>query len=610
MEDLSFQPPQRRLTNPPAEFIENRLQLPSGIIYVNELDAFVQVTDAKEQESKCTIQWEATIQDKMKLLKAMEVLQKKLVKKDPSMKPMDLKRCSWPQALDELNRAVDYYKKERHKGIGGAILSCLDKVGKYSAVFSKWINLLPSGDYGGPICGAFKLILGVAGRMHDVRETIYDNLCTIPAAIDKARNYMLIYGDVRAYSLSQTSAHLYSTILNALEKIVVYLSESSAGRLAGALWQGDKYQEAIVLGIENVESAAIQIEKEAEICHQRRSRRMDENVKLVLQAQQSHSSTLAQIEQKLEKLMIYEGLFKMLLSSPNLNRSTRMPYTPIDQDLQQDAGDAHYISNANALDHVIGANWCISHLQYDLNVPFNDIEECRRYGATMDDMDKDRASYIANLDQLRTWLIEPVNRRVLVINGNSDPLALISPTSFISAELAHLYGRARSTIALSYCCGLHSDTLDRWANSIGMVTSLLSQLLSRQELDFDLSFIDKRLQKQLKHHHLHGLCRIFRHLIRQFPSTYNVFCFIDTVSIYETAERQEDSYLVMKTLTDLIGDPKVDAIFKLLITDPGDSCSTERIVEEAGIVYDILHVPSEIDGDRQGVVVMEGLEVE
>ena len=46
--------PQRRLTNPAAEFIENRLKLggTGAISYVGELDAFLDEPDFKAQEAK------------------------------------------------------------------------------------------------------------------------------------------------------------------------------------------------------------------------------------------------------------------------------------------------------------------------------------------------------------------------------------------------------------------------------------------------------------------------------------------------------------------------------------------------------------------------------
>lgn len=43
----------RRLTNPAAEFIENRLKLGTGVVsYVGELDTFLDEPDVKAQEAK------------------------------------------------------------------------------------------------------------------------------------------------------------------------------------------------------------------------------------------------------------------------------------------------------------------------------------------------------------------------------------------------------------------------------------------------------------------------------------------------------------------------------------------------------------------------------
>lgn len=46
--------PQRRLTNPAAEFIENRVKLggTGAVSYVGELDTFLDEPDVKAQEAK------------------------------------------------------------------------------------------------------------------------------------------------------------------------------------------------------------------------------------------------------------------------------------------------------------------------------------------------------------------------------------------------------------------------------------------------------------------------------------------------------------------------------------------------------------------------------
>jgi hypothetical protein len=97
--------------------------------------------------------WKATATDKDSLSVAMNRFQDKLRKDYPPLRQVDLRTCQWPQVMEEFERALRYYEVERTKGVGGAMLTCFRKLGENSDTFGRWINLLPSGDYGSPICG-------------------------------------------------------------------------------------------------------------------------------------------------------------------------------------------------------------------------------------------------------------------------------------------------------------------------------------------------------------------------------------------------------------------------------------------------------------------------
>lgn len=62
---------------------------------------------------------------------------------------------SWEEVLVDLNKAKVVYKEK------GKIRRLLDKLKKSIPTLRSWLQLLPDGDYGSIICGAFKLILDV-----------------------------------------------------------------------------------------------------------------------------------------------------------------------------------------------------------------------------------------------------------------------------------------------------------------------------------------------------------------------------------------------------------------------------------------------------------------
>jgi hypothetical protein len=248
--------------------------------------------------------------------------------------------------------------------------------------------------------------------------------------------------------------------------------------------------------------------------------------------------------------------------------------------------------------------WLIDILDFDVDGPKKDISACRALGGAMGDAAKDRASFVANSRKLQTWLTDPMKSRALIINGNFKHDALTSPFSFLCAEMSYLYGAAPNAYAITYFCGLHTDS---WrnprANARGMMISLLSQLLYLKK-DFDLSFIDKNIIRVLKEDSIQALCRIFRRLVLQLPAEVVLFCFIDTISIYETSDRLEETRFAFRTITRLLTAEKRKGTFKLLITSTGRSLNIEEYIDEE----DILRVPDYVDGNRLGVIDLGNLE--
>ena len=242
--------------------------------------------------------------------------------------------------------------------------------------------------------------------------------------------------------------------------------------------------------------------------------------------------------------------------------------------------------------------WLVDLLDFNVDCPSKDIATCRAMSGTMGDAAKDRASFVANSRKLQLWLTEATKSQALIINGDFKQDALTSPFSFLCAEISHLYGSVQNTYVMTYFCGLHSDS---WrnprANARGMMISLVGQLLSSNR-SFDLSFIDKKMIREVKDDSIRALCRIFRRLVLQLPEETVLFCCIDTISIYETSDRLEETRFAIRTITRLLAAKKRKATFKLLITSSGQSLDVKAHLNEE----DILSVPHYIDGSRQGVV--------
>ena len=240
-------------------------------------------------------------------------------------------------------------------------------------------------------------------------------------------------------------------------------------------------------------------------------------------------------------------------------------------------------------------------MRYDQISPVLDIERCLELADELDPTAIDRASWLMGAQEFQSWL-EVKSSRAILINGNSDPMDNTSPLSLFCAHMTHLFVAAKSVIVISYFCGLHMDPItDDGSNAQSMMISLIGQLLLQarpKHVHFDLSFLVQEKLKLLAEDDVKTLCEIFRDLVIQLPKHTIIFCVIDGISLYESANGVADLLYVWQRLNQLLIHKKLKAVMKLLATSPGQ---TLHLHDEDIITHgDVLLMPEEIDGDRQG----------
>ena len=241
-------------------------------------------------------------------------------------------------------------------------------------------------------------------------------------------------------------------------------------------------------------------------------------------------------------------------------------------------------------------------MRYDQVSPVLDIECCLELADDMDPVAIDRASWAMGTEELQSWLGESKSSRSMLINGNSDPLENKSPLSLFCAHLTHLFVAVKPVIVVSYFCGLHAElATDPRANAQGMMISLIGQLLlqARQKmLHFDLSFFAQQKLRLIAEEDLKTLCSVFRNLIFQLRKNRIIFIIIDGISLYEATDGDADLLYAWRRLNQLLTHKSLKAVVKLLATSPGQ---TLRLHEEDVMTHgDVLDMPEEVDGDRQG----------
>ncbi|KAK4096692.1 hypothetical protein N658DRAFT_527585 [Parathielavia hyrcaniae] len=160
-------------------------------------------------------------------------------------------------------------------------------------------------------------------------------------------------------------------------------------------------------------------------------------------------------------------------------------------------------------------------------------------------------------------------------------LDALSAISVLSGTLATSLMRAYTqdaAVVVHFFCGLHAAPGDPFHGPVGLVRSLLLQLLTKLDgrdpdmKGWNLDFIDDRdFLKSLEEHSLPHLCEALHHLLYEFPPGTYVYCIVDSVSCFDVGPLLRNLGDVMELFRRVVDDRKLAPIFKVLLTNPGES---------------------------------------
>ena len=231
----------------------------------------------------------------------------------------------------------------------------------------------------------------------------------------------------------------------------------------------------------------------------------------------------------------------------------------------------------------------LSLLSFDNDAIRRDVEDALREVTAIPLVDQDRTTAIIKHESTERWLIGS-DSGALLVHGNCRRHDGICPTTIASALMISLFVKFRSFITLYWFCGSHFNGPN--CNALGMVHSLICQLLSHSTLDFTLEKQHKSDTKDLK-----KMLKLLKKLLQQVPKDTLMVCIIDGISYYEGEHLHRDTCRTIRRLVRLTraGEP----VLKLLITSPTRTIHVHRDsgVEER---VDVIDMPSRVDGAKQG----------
>ena len=205
-------------------------------------------------------------------------------------------------------------------------------------------------------------------------------------------------------------------------------------------------------------------------------------------------------------------------------------------------------------------------LAVDPNDYSHDIECSSRQGQHLEASSHSRGQQLIRSAQFQAWITKGSSGSLFVDDAAHAAPQRISIMTFACAMILDSL-QDEPAIPIHHFCGLHTAHDDPLQGPSGMMRALLAQLLRAHS--FHVGFSDANKYHQLQHFSLKRLCDLLVDTIRQLPSDVVLFCVVDGPSLlYDKQAGMKECQFILETLIFLTQDLKVEAVFKVLVTNP------------------------------------------
>lgn len=218
--------------------------------------------------------------------------------------------------------------------------------------------------------------------------------------------------------------------------------------------------------------------------------------------------------------------------------------------------------------------------------PIDDLIRVQKHARSLKEKDLGQTAWLIKMDQFRHWLASAPSDLLVVDGHSAKSYGSTSPTAVLAGSLVSSLISTGQSIVLHHFCAAHKSPSDPLAGPLGLIRSLVMQLLVYPDLPApNLAFVDPELKHWLAQNDLGALIHCFDRILRQSPRESRVFCIIDGIAEFETMLYgwQDQAYQIVEYLERAVyGDFGVS--FKVLLTNP------EKSVRLAGMVEPRQHV--------------------
>ncbi|KAL3478328.1 hypothetical protein BJX99DRAFT_269323 [Aspergillus californicus] len=488
---------------------------------------------------------------------------------------INIQHCTFNDVLVELDSQATMYA-DKGKGPSNIARAGLRWAGDYSATISPWLDLIPSTMGLSFLNAGLRLVLSIAKQNADNREKIFNAFHDITHIIldTKARQDQFTFIQV----LRKPAVALYAVLVKSLAELIHLLQGSKyepqfkdhMKRLGHKLLNPASQSNAIDEILTAVQRSSAVFKNCLEMVNSQVSIETYQNTESLLFDTVSIKANAGVVVNIVEK--IAGGVNE-------LQDTIRVTHTKIDEvreelqalrEQQYRRQDAAIHSQGAWMVFVLsdmpdpGVHIFLSPMQLftGLNVSppslIHDVDFVLQHIGRIEGSAQTQAQQLLSSSE------------TLYVQGSFRIASAgrISALSAVCATLSLNLSKNTDSIVLLFLCGLHEAGDDPIAGPNGLMRSFVAQLLLTGR-DFNLDFINTRhFAEQIEAGYLPALTHTFRQLIEQLPTNATVVCIIDALVRFEYAPWLSDLSEVIFTLNQIIHNPALHPVVKLLATTP------------------------------------------
>jgi hypothetical protein len=548
----------------------------------------------------------------------------------------------WSEIVNSLETARAYYYD--YSGLKGFWKKTGRKMADHAGDGKTLLSLLPSSEYTSVIHCVFDIIFDAAKKTAELREEVEQTLRQMREKLSDVERVVALCAGYDDHIIPAAMTVLVS-VLQALEDIITYYSAKRGVKMAAtAMWQKDEYKRDLSECLAGIESGSRRLIEEANLAHihvtnavnikaseglerltelQLGQRSMGEeqarladthadmatsgrriargqsklvaalkretssNIRNAVANERNAAANMAFAKVSATALTEFTRLTKQFLESQRLNARLMVKNDRLSAALQQERSRSRgrYPSDSP---EPTRQDQLLQLLDLADSGEDTDLAKISTSAVLVQRPHQGRAEQLVHNAQFQSWMTEPSSTELLIHGYMKPSRTSVSALSLFSAAIVQSLRQNPHFCTLAFFCGEHNDRDDPLTGGIGLIKSLIVQLLGQYHFhDQGLRSATRGMNLDALGYDVEQLCSLFARLVRRMRDGTTLMCILDGVDVYDNPEYMQD-WEVEKVLYHVLSltrdDAGVRVSVKILLISSTDTSTIWKGFDERDVV--------------------------